>query len=102
MNQRIVPHADVPQKDPRVRLQPRPKDGLPSWADKVADGWHALSLEGWRAVIFAVRTAGRLAAFAPALTVMRCGFHCACIVFVIVYSAMQTALMVFSRCMQRC
>ena len=75
VNQRIVPHADVPQKDPRVRLQPRPKDGLPSWADKVADGWHALSLEGWRAVIFAVRTAGRLAAFAPALTVMRCGVH---------------------------
>ena len=75
VNQRIVPHADVPQKDPSVRLQPRAKDALPPWAGKVVDGWHALSLEGWRIVIFAVRTAGRVAAFAPALTVMRCGFH---------------------------
>ena len=77
VNQRIVPHADVPQKDPSVRLQPRAKDVLPSWAGKVADGWHDLSLKGGRIVIFAVRTAGRVAAVATALTltVMRCGFH---------------------------
>ena len=30
VNQRIVPHADVPHKDPSVRLQPRAKDVLPS------------------------------------------------------------------------
>ena len=77
VNQRIVPHADVPQKDPSVHLQPRAKGVLPPWVDKVADGWHALSLEGWRIVIFTVRAAGRMAALAPALTltVMRCGFR---------------------------
>lgn len=102
VNQRIVPHADVPQKDPSVRLQPRDKDVLLSWAGKLADGWHALSVEGWRIVIFAVRTAGRVAAFAPALTltVMRCGFH-GCMqgfCFGIAFPAMQmlAAMLVFS------
>ena len=69
-NKRILAHADVPQKDPSVRLNPRAKGSLPPWVGKVADGWHALSLEGWRIVIFAVRTAGRVAAFALAFTAM--------------------------------
>ena len=58
VHQRIVPHADVPQKDPCARMQPRAKDVMPSWAGKVADGWHTLSPEGWRIVIFAVGTQG--------------------------------------------
>ena len=68
VNTRIVAHADVPQPDPSVRLAPREKEPLPPWVAKVADGWHALSLGNWRMVIFAVRTAGRVAAFVPAET----------------------------------
>ena len=68
MNTRIVAHADVPQADPSVRLAPREKDSLPPWADKVVDGWHALTLGTWRMVIFAVRTAGRVAVCVPAET----------------------------------
>ena len=44
---------------------------MPPLVDKVVDGWHVLTLGTWRMVIFAVRTAGRVAAFVPAETPKR-------------------------------
>jgi hypothetical protein len=69
VNMRVTPHPDVPQKDPAVRVKPQTDAARPAWAGKLRNGWHALRLrdKGARMVIFAVRCAGKFAAFADAL-----------------------------------
>ena len=72
----MTPHPDVPQKDPVVRLKPNLAPARPAWARKLCNGWHALRLKDTvtRVVTFAVRCAGKLAAFVPAETLGR-GFE---------------------------
>ena len=69
VNVRVTPHPDVPKKDPTVRIKPQTDTARPAWAGKLRNGWHALRLPdtGVRLVIFAVRCAGKLAAFARVL-----------------------------------
>jgi hypothetical protein len=69
VNVRVTPHPDVLQKDPTVRIKPQTDKVRPAWAGKLRNGWHALRLPdtGVRLVIFAVRCAGKFAAFARAL-----------------------------------
>ena len=69
VNVRVTPHPDVPVKDPAVHIKPQTDTARPAWAGKLRNGWHVLRLQdtGVRIVIFAVRCAGKLAAFAQAL-----------------------------------
>ena len=69
VNVRVTPHPNVPQKDPAVRIKPQTDTARPPWAGRLHNGWYALRLQdtGVRLVMFVVRCAGKLAAFARAL-----------------------------------